>query len=156
MIYEVEFKDEKDPLVFKMVDRYGPFVQEFMTLLQCERLKIQAPRIKGLLGVGTNCGGFVMTKIQASFCLDDCHSKSINSTLDDRKRWYQQILDALQALHRVDYIWGDAKPANVLINEDGDACLIDFEGGTALAGLMMNFPTLQLETYRRLGGFGNS
>ncbi|KAJ0423252.1 hypothetical protein BJY00DRAFT_310382 [Aspergillus carlsbadensis] len=129
MIYEVEFDNETEPLVFKIPGGHGGFVQEFTTLLRCEELNIRAPRIKALLGVGTNWEGFVMTKIQASFCLADYCSDSIKATLTDRKRWFQQISEAVQALHRVDHIWGDAKSANVLIDNEGNACLIDFEGG---------------------------
>ncbi|KAL3492109.1 hypothetical protein BJX62DRAFT_236544 [Aspergillus germanicus] len=132
MLYEVEFEDQSEPLVFKMMERTGPLCQEFMTLQKCEELNIRAPRIKALLSVGTKWGGFVMSRIKSSFCLHDWHSESISAPLDDRKRWFQQISEAVQALHRVDYIWGDTKSSNVLIDQDGNACLIDFEGGSSL------------------------
>jgi hypothetical protein len=86
MIYEVEFENQSEPLVFKMMNRTGPLCQEFMTLRKCEELNIRAPRIKALLGVGTKWGGFVTSRIKASFCLHDWRSDLISATLDDRKR----------------------------------------------------------------------
>jgi serine/threonine protein kinase len=73
-----------------------------------------------------------MTKIDASFCLypEGIQSTSIQPTLADRKRWFEQISDAIHSLHRDGYVWGDVKAANVLIDKDGNACLIDFEGGS--------------------------
>ncbi|KAL2859264.1 hypothetical protein BJX68DRAFT_261708 [Aspergillus pseudodeflectus] len=136
MIYEVDLGDNNDfnCVIFKRVDDEGLLQQEYRTLLHCGRVGIRAPRVLGLLGVGTKWGGFVMIKISASFCLRDCHPESIKATsiqpaLADRKRWFEQISDAIHTLHRDGYVWGDVKPANVLINQDGDACLIDFEGG---------------------------
>lgn len=32
-------------------------------------------------------------------------------------------------LHKAHIIWGDAKPANILIDTNGDAWIIDFGGG---------------------------
>ena len=44
-------------------------------------------------------------------------------------KWADQIRDAIEYLHDKELVWGDAKPANVLINADGNAVLIDFGGG---------------------------
>jgi serine/threonine protein kinase len=40
-----------------------------------------------------------------------------------------QISQTLEKLHSHNIIWGDAKPANVLIDVNEDAYLIDFGGG---------------------------
>jgi tRNA A-37 threonylcarbamoyl transferase component Bud32 len=137
MIYEIDLRDENDfnPVVFKRMDNYRHLQWEYSSLDHCNKVGIRAPKILGLLGVGTHWGGCVMTKIDATFCLQDCHPESIKATsiqpaLADRKRWFEQISDAIRTLHRDGYVWGDVKPANVLINKDGDACLIDFEGGS--------------------------
>ena len=45
------------------------------------------------------------------------------------EKWGRQIRDAIEYLHRRGLIWGDVKPANVLINGNDDAVLIDFGGG---------------------------
>jgi serine/threonine protein kinase len=37
---------------------------------------------------------------------------------------------AIEYLHKKELVWGDVKPANVLINGNGNAVLIDFGGGS--------------------------
>lgn len=47
-----------------------------------------------------------------------------------KEKWTSQIQEILQSLHARDVIWGDAKLANVLIDEvTDDAWLVDFGGG---------------------------
>lgn len=48
---------------------------------------------------------------------------------ETRQRWSRQIQQTLGALHDRDIVWGDAKAANVLIDVEGDAWIIDFGGG---------------------------
>lgn len=43
-------------------------------------------------------------------------------------RWTGQIMDAIDYLHQKGLIWDDAKAANILIGEDGNTMLIDFDG----------------------------
>jgi hypothetical protein len=137
MIYEVDIGDNLNSVVFKRADSYRRFLQEYQTLLHCGQVGIRSPRVLGLLGVGTRWAGFIMTKICASFCLEDRNAVSVQATsiqspLADRKRWFEQISNAIHTLHRDGYIWGDVKAANVLIDDDDNACLIDFEGGCSL------------------------
>lgn len=40
-----------------------------------------------------------------------------------------QLETALSALHENHIVWGDVKAANVLIDENEDAWLVDFSGG---------------------------
>lgn len=49
---------------------------------------------------------------------------------DECDKWADQMRDAIEYLHAKELVWGDAKPANVLISGDGNAILIDFGGGT--------------------------
>lgn len=46
-----------------------------------------------------------------------------------RERWAKQVSHTVEELHRVGAIWGDAKTDNILIDHDGNAWVIDFEGG---------------------------
>lgn len=46
-----------------------------------------------------------------------------------RERWAKQVSHTVEELHRVGAVWGDAKADNVLIDKDGNALIIDFEGG---------------------------
>ena len=48
---------------------------------------------------------------------------------DECQKWAGQIRGAIEYLHDKGLVWGDAKAANVLVDEDGNAVLIDFGGG---------------------------
>ena len=51
-------------------------------------------------------------------------------TMSQKEKWKRQISETIYFLHRRDLVWGDAKPANILIDENtDDAVLIDFGGG---------------------------
>ena len=50
-------------------------------------------------------------------------------TADECDKWAAQIRDAIEYLHAKELVWGDAKPANVFINANDNAVLIDFGGG---------------------------
>ncbi|KAJ5464051.1 hypothetical protein N7475_007186 [Penicillium sp. IBT 31633x] len=46
-----------------------------------------------------------------------------------RQKWVDQVSHTINHLHSYNIIWGDAKAANVLIDANEDAYLIDFGGG---------------------------
>ncbi|KAL6808440.1 hypothetical protein V8C40DRAFT_278838 [Trichoderma camerunense] len=46
-----------------------------------------------------------------------------------REQWMGQLETALSALHENRIVWGDVKAANILIDENEDAWLVDFGGG---------------------------
>ncbi|KAK8106635.1 hypothetical protein PG999_009994 [Apiospora kogelbergensis] len=45
------------------------------------------------------------------------------------RRWAHDLTEMVAALHRAGCVWGDAKPENVLIDNNDDVWLIDFGGG---------------------------
>ncbi|KAJ5806727.1 hypothetical protein N7474_010319 [Penicillium riverlandense] len=51
-----------------------------------------------------------------------------DTPLDLRGKWEMQVTTALSHLHKAGIIWGDAKAANVLIDTNYDAWIIDFGG----------------------------
>ncbi|KAL3490368.1 hypothetical protein BJX62DRAFT_238179 [Aspergillus germanicus] len=124
-IYEVELDGET--LIYKAHRTHESLMLETAALQRCAKLKISAPRLRGVIGIDTKWGGILITKIQTTFSLTDYPPDTSRA---DRQRWFDQISEAVHALHRDVGIWGDAKPDDVLVNTDGDACLIDFEGGT--------------------------
>ncbi|KAH7122972.1 hypothetical protein EDB81DRAFT_224653 [Dactylonectria macrodidyma] len=69
----------------------------------------------------------------------DCRRKTLAcaakpSTEDSlRQKWSRQIESSICELHSAGIAWGDAKPDNVLIDQQDDAWLIDF-GGSYRAG----------------------
>lgn len=46
-----------------------------------------------------------------------------------KEHWAKQVSHTVEELHKAGAVWGDAKADNVLIDKNGDACIIDFEGG---------------------------
>ncbi|EEU45614.1 uncharacterized protein NECHADRAFT_80693 [Fusarium vanettenii 77-13-4] len=48
---------------------------------------------------------------------------------ETKQKWASQIRESVQLLHKHGLVWGDAKPCNVIIDEQDDAWLIDFGGG---------------------------
>jgi hypothetical protein len=51
------------------------------------------------------------------------------ATKNQRKKWAAQTQQTLSTLHRIDVIWGDVKAENMIINKNGNAIIIDLEGG---------------------------
>ena len=45
------------------------------------------------------------------------------------QQWATQVHDIVAKLHDAGIIWGDAKPENILIDQNNDAWIIDFGGG---------------------------
>jgi hypothetical protein len=48
---------------------------------------------------------------------------------DVREKWASQITKTVSTLHEIDVIWGDVKAENVVVDKNGNAIVIDFEGG---------------------------
>ncbi|KAL4904459.1 hypothetical protein BDW74DRAFT_154898 [Aspergillus multicolor] len=130
-IYEVEIDGMSEPLIYKFPKSSYHVMVEVAALRYCAEVNIRAPRVVGLIGVDTEWGGLLITKIPTVFQLGQYGGRRdhLKPSLSDRRRWYAQISDAVHALHRRGLIWGDAKPDNVVIDEKGDAVLLDFEGG---------------------------
>ncbi len=58
--------------------------------------------------------------------LDDIDLRKI--PFDVRRKWAEQVQEAVEDLHCLNLLWGDCKPRNIIINEDEDVCLIDLGG----------------------------
>lgn len=76
---------------------------------------------------GTRLVGLLLTNIENQGTLKDLAPWS-DCTNEDRSRWARQIRQSVECLHDGGIVWGDAKPENVLIDVQGDAWLIDFDG----------------------------
>ncbi|KAI0106254.1 hypothetical protein GGR51DRAFT_571551 [Nemania sp. FL0031] len=46
-----------------------------------------------------------------------------------KAKWFSQLSMTVKQLHEAGLVWGDVKPDNVMINEAGDAVVIDFGEG---------------------------
>ncbi|CVL06299.1 uncharacterized protein FMAN_03767 [Fusarium mangiferae] len=51
------------------------------------------------------------------------------ATAEKRQKWACQIRQSIELLHQNGLVWGDAKPGNIIIDEQDNAWLIDFGGG---------------------------
>ncbi|KAJ5114030.1 hypothetical protein N7456_002564 [Penicillium angulare] len=49
-----------------------------------------------------------------------------NRSVEDRLRWSAQMETSVQLLHQTGVVWGGVKPQNVLVDVNGDACIVDF------------------------------
>ncbi|PYI33499.1 hypothetical protein BP00DRAFT_444517 [Aspergillus indologenus CBS 114.80] len=93
---------------------------------------LRVPKLEGIIGIGTQYPGILMTYIPSPASLASLMTAGNEGevSIAERQKWYNQIADAVHALHRHGLVWGDVKAANVVI--DGvhrDAWLVDFGGG---------------------------
>jgi serine/threonine protein kinase len=112
----------------KTVHRTGretDFIREVMTLQQCSHPNIlRLVRLVEAEG-SEKIEGMLTEYISKGRVLRDIDVLSV----DEFKRWTQQIQEAVAYIHEKGLVWGDAKAANVLIDDIGNAILIDFSGG---------------------------
>ena len=114
-------------LCMKTVHRTGleaNFVREITILQQCSH-----PFIIRLVGLVTTDNAKVETMLMEY--VPNAKSLRDRERIDsvELSRWTQQIKEGIDYLHKKGCVWGDAKPDNVLIRENGDIVLIDFGGG---------------------------
>ncbi|OTB01701.1 hypothetical protein M426DRAFT_265606 [Hypoxylon sp. CI-4A] len=50
-------------------------------------------------------------------------------TIQEKTKWIHQVEATLGQLHEEGIVWGGTKPNSVIINEAGDAVIVDFGGG---------------------------
>jgi hypothetical protein len=88
---------------------------------------LRVPRLQGVAvtGDGKNIVGTLTTAIIGKM-LAACDTEE---RLRNKVRWRQQVEEAVRTLHSCGIIWGDANETNVMIDKEGDAWLIDLEGG---------------------------
>ncbi|CAJ0546764.1 Ff.00g013910.m01.CDS01 [Fusarium sp. VM40] len=53
-----------------------------------------------------------------------------SATEGKRQKWTSQIRETIESLHKHGLVWGDGKSSNIIIDEQDDAWLIDFGGGS--------------------------
>lgn len=76
----------------------------------------------------TSCLGLLLSYI-------DCNNMTLESIVSDntpkplRQRWADQVTSTVRRVHEAEIVWGDAKAANVLVDLNMDAWIIDFGGG---------------------------
>ena len=140
--------------VMKTVHRTGNehnFIREISILQYCSHRYI----IK-LLGLVINSN----YQVEGMLLEHILNAKSLQQvsrvTFDELGKWRSQISEAVEYLHSMDYVWGDAKSDNILIRENGDIVLIDFgDGATANWVDQENYESVKgdLEACKRIINF---
>ncbi|KAG4293577.1 hypothetical protein FPRO06_00162 [Fusarium proliferatum] len=84
-------------------------------------------RVIGVVREGDGLLGMLFTWIPSKGVLS--RARASVSPPELRKRWASQIHGSVDLLHQKGIMWGDAKAANVLIDQNDDAWVVDFGGG---------------------------
>jgi tRNA A-37 threonylcarbamoyl transferase component Bud32 len=100
--------------------------REITTLQRCHH-----PHIIPIRGIvvndSNNVEGMLTEVVPNPITLD--HVDFTHFSKEQCNLWMSQIRSAVQYLHDKCLVWGDAKPANILIRPDNDLVLVDFAGG---------------------------
>lgn len=116
-----------------------------LRLFQRERqalASLEHPNIARLLDGGVTDAGvpyLVMELIRGSDLLT--HARQNNLSLRARLALFAQVCDAVNAAHRALIVHRDIKPGNILVNENGQAKLLDFGIAKLLDTEQANQPT---------------
>lgn len=91
---------------------------------------IRVPRIVGfVVDDDENTIGILEEFIPHEYTLGKVKGGVAAVPHEQRKKWAEQIRRTVEQLHEVGVVWGDGKPANVLVHaETHDCWLIDFGG----------------------------
>ncbi|PYI28857.1 hypothetical protein BP00DRAFT_480222 [Aspergillus indologenus CBS 114.80] len=89
---------------------------------------LRVPRLEGFLGLGSPFPGILLTFIPST-TLGSMTDIETEVSLAERRKWSDQLHEAVYSLHLGGCIWGDVKPDNVLIDHNRDVWLVDFENG---------------------------
>lgn len=94
---------------------------------------VQVPRLIGLVEDGheheSRVTGILLGWVQCENRTLHC-SLGAETSIELRTRWDMQVSRTLDCLHGVGIVWGDVKAANVLIDVDENAWVVDLAGDT--------------------------
>ncbi len=93
---------------------------------------LRIPKLCGLIesAADDHFGGILITDITPNPETPNLGQIDVNNVpISRRIKWARQIEDAIQKLHDIGVVWGDAKADNVLIDRNDNTWIIDFGGG---------------------------
>jgi hypothetical protein len=109
----------------------GPVKREINLLQKIEGLDldIKVPRLVGFVAFEdskTDAMGYLLSHIEEPTPL----TKMLKSSVPEEKRetWSKKSKEYVDALHKHDIIWGDAKADNFMVDKHDDLWIIDFGG----------------------------
>ncbi len=90
---------------------------------------LRVPQLRGLVNSEQDrfILGILLSSIDAKYTLWNHH----DAPLALRRKWYDQAAKTVHQMHAADVVWGDVTAANILIDEDQNAWLVDFGGGAS-------------------------
>ncbi|KAK1763084.1 hypothetical protein QBC33DRAFT_573601 [Phialemonium atrogriseum] len=101
---------------------------------------LKVPQLKGIIQSHTGVVGVLLGYIphkhhNLRLLLQDVGDGTLpetEATASMKRKWAGQIKQSLAHLHKLGILWGDIKTDNVLIDDNGDAYLVDFGGGNTV------------------------
>ncbi|KAJ5213513.1 hypothetical protein N7449_000682 [Penicillium cf. viridicatum] len=134
--HKVFIHSQPQPSFFKIVygGDIGITVREILTYSKIRIAKFGSPILTSQLeGLVQDDDGYTMGLVLSYINCDGATLNCIDGYdpkfSELRQKWVDQIPHTIKPLHSYNIIWGDAKAANVLIDANEDAYLIDFGGG---------------------------
>lgn len=126
-IFKVHLEGLQGPYCLKTVHRC-PTEEQFSREIDClSRVKhTNIVALEGLLKAenSDNIEGILLEFISGKKL-----SKITNASESKKEAWKSQLESALHHAHKHCVIWGDAKPGNVIINENDNLVIFDFGAG---------------------------
>lgn len=108
----------------------GPVKREISILRKIEKLglDIKVPRLVGFVRFGDSeeVMGFLLSHIEAPIPLTKLLSSSVSQ--EKRDSWSKKSKEYIDALHKHDIVWGDAKADNFMVDAEDELWIIDFGG----------------------------
>ncbi|KAK3294166.1 uncharacterized protein B0H64DRAFT_181096 [Chaetomium fimeti] len=106
--------------------------------IRSARVKLRVPELKGIVQSHRGVIGILLGYIPhkhhnlRALLAETSTAVSSETTTELRYKWAAQIRGTLEELHSLGILWRDIKTDNVLIDENGDAVVLDFGGGNTM------------------------
>ncbi|KAI0423469.1 hypothetical protein F5Y09DRAFT_356376 [Xylaria sp. FL1042] len=102
--------------------------------------ELRVPKLKGVVkshtGIIASLLGYIPHKHHSLLMILDYVKRGLLPTTEAPTamgtKWAEQIKDCVARLHELGILWCDVKTDNVLIDNEGDAIVLDFGGGNTV------------------------
>ncbi|KAG7284982.1 hypothetical protein NEMBOFW57_009600 [Staphylotrichum longicolle] len=112
----------------------------YLKIRSAAGVELRVPKLKGLISSHLGIIGILLTHIPHKHHslrtllagIKDGTVPPSEATPSLRQKWARQIRETVAGLHGLGILWRDVKTDNVLIDEGGDAVVLDFGGGNTV------------------------